>query len=34
MQALQLLQLVKSTSRDEAMLIDEEIKPVALAILE
>ena len=34
MQALLLLQLVKRHILDEAMLICEEIKPVALAVLE
>ena len=33
MQAL-LLRFVKGASQDEAMLIGEEIKPVALAVLE
>ena len=34
MQALKLLQLVKDTSRDEVMLVSEEIKSVALAVLD
>ena len=34
MQALELLQLQKGTSPDEAMLNSEEIKPVAIAIIE
>jgi len=34
MQALWLLQLVKGTSQDEATLISEEVKFVALAVLE
>ena len=34
MQALELLQLSKGTSPDKAMLNSEEIKPVALAIIE
>jgi len=34
MQALQLLQLVKRPSWDEATLISEEIKSLALAVLE
>ena len=33
MQALEMLQLTKSTSPDEATLNSEEIKPVALAII-
>ena len=32
MWALELLQLAKSTSQDEATLISEEIKPIALAV--
>ena len=34
MQALELLQLAKDTFRDEVTLNSEEIKPVALAIIE
>ena len=33
MQALELLELAKGTSPDEAMLNSEEIKPVAVAII-
>jgi len=34
MRALELLQLAKGTSRDEVTLNTEEIKPIALAIIE
>ena len=34
MQALELLRLQKDTSRDEATLNSEEIKPIALAVIE
>jgi len=34
MEALELLWLAKGTSQDEAILIIEEIKPVAISIIE
>jgi len=34
MQALELLQLMKGTSRDKAILNSEEIKPVTITIIE